>query len=789
MFKNYLKIAARSLIKNKVYSLINISGLAAGIACCLIIFLYVQDELGYDKFHKNSKNIYRVLSAEPGKPISARTPFRLGPTLQQEFPEINRTARITWPWPEVVSYEDKNFNQNVICTDSTFFEVFSFALIKGNPREVLNKPNHVVITEEAARKYFGAEDPIGKTVLFNREHEFVVGGIVENVPRHSHFQFDMLAPIPFMRNKFGSALDQWDFEEFFTYLLLSEKSSRSDLENKFSGFIEKHIGQERPAGLMFPLQPLHHIRLYSSHLAWDITVHGDIAYIYTFSAIAIFVLLIASVNYMNLSTARSTKRAKEVGLRKVVGANRRQLVRQFLGESLLLAFLSLILAIGLVEILLPLFNNILGKSLAIRYSQNLPFLSGLVITTILVGVISGSFPAFFLSAFRPAEVLKSKLKSDKTAILRKGLVTLQFTISISLIVCSIAVYRQLHFLKTKDLEFDKEHLIVANMPDSENERSTYLALKNDLLQHPDITGVSAASSVPPHKYHYTGAHAADDSNKTSLTMKFFAVDHNFIETLEMKMVSGRTFSADYATDEKGAIVINEAAVRELGWETPVGKRLKVNWNDRVGTVIGVVKDFHFKSLHDKIEPTVFTVDFNQLWQIVVRIRPQNIPNTLNDIKLQWKKYDPVTPFDFSFVDQNFAQQYRAEQKMGSALGYFTFLAILIACLGIFGLASFSAENRTKEIGIRKILGASVAGIVNLLSKDFVKNVLLANCIAWPLAYFAMNKWLENFAYRIDVGWPMFALAGGAALLIALLTVSTQAIKAALANPVEALRYE
>lgn len=790
MFKNYLIVTLRNLKRQKIHSFINIAGLAIGMACTILIFLWIQDEMSYDKFHKNAQRIYRVLSAEPHQAVSARTPYRLGSAMEKEFPEIKQAVRITWPWYELVSYKNKNFKEGIIYADSTIFEVFSFPLLEGDPRHALKGPKSVVISEEIAHKYFGSDDPMGKILTIDKEHEFMVSGIFKKIPRNSHFKFDLLAPISFMPNKFSQRLlDQWDFEEFFTYLLLSEDCKPFELEDKFTQLIERHIGEERPAGLKFPLQLLTDIHLRSSHIEWDIASHGNIAYVYLFSAIAIFVLLIACINYMNLSSARSSMRSKEVGLRKVVGANRFQLINQFLGESILFSLISLPLSIGLVEILLPFFNTFSGKELSIQYFENWPFLICLVMIVLLVGVVSGSHPAFVLSGIQPVDVFKSSSKVNKKALSRKGLVVFQFVVSVTLLICSIIIYRQIHFLKNRNLGFDKEHVVVVDMPEGEKKYDAYLALKSELLQQPSVLDVSAASTIPPNKYHLTGTQTVGDQDEKSLTMKFFSVDYNFIEMLGFELVNGRSFSSEYATDKKEAIIINEEAARQLGWNKPIGKRLKIFWNNEIGRVIGVVKDFHFKSLHEKIEPTVFTVGFRWLFHIVIRIRPGNIPNTLDFIKETWKKYNPIRPFDFSFVDENFDKLYRAEEKMGTLFGYFTSLAIIIACLGIFGLVSFSTENRTKEIGIRKVLGASVVRIIHLFSKEFIMLVLVANIIAWPIAYFVMNKWLQNFAYKINISWWTFLLAGVTALVIALLTVSYQAIKAATSNPVEALRYE
>lgn len=789
MIKSYFKIALRNLIKSKTYSFVNIFGLAIGLACCLLIFLYIQDELSYDNFHKKSDNIYRILSAEPGEQTSARTPYRLGPKLKNSFPEINQYVRITWPWSELVTYKNKNFNQNVIYTDSTFFKVFSFNLLKGDPENILNVPNQIVITKNAAIKFFGKEEPLGKTIFFNKEDEFVISGIMDDIPPNSHIQFDILAPISLMSGKFGEQLERWGFEEFYTYLLLSDKSNYTDLESKFPDFIKNNIGEERNAGIMFPLQPFNDIHLFSSHLAWDITVHGNASVIYIFSIIAVFVLLIACFNYMNLTTARSVRRAKEIGIRKVVGASRNQIRKQFLGESIFLTFLSLLLAMVITEILLPYFNTIVNKNLSIGYFENIPFLIILVLVMIFTGLFAGSFPAFFISSFETAGILKDKLKTSKASVFKKGLVVIQFSISTGLIVCVIVIGMQLHFLNTTDLGFKKDNLVVISMIGTQNKRGVYKALKNDLIKNPGIFAVSASSSVPPHKYNYTSAQSLEGSVKENHSVKFFCVDFNFIETMEMKFVSGRNFSKIFITDENEALIINESFVRELGWNEPVGKRLHVNSKNISGKIIGVVKDFHFKTLREKIEPAVFYIDFNSLWNLIVRIDGRNTSDVLEYIKTEWEKYEQAAPFNYSFVDKNFEQRYNEDKKTGSVIGFFTLLAILIASLGILGLVSLSTEYRYKEIGIRKVLGASVTSIVGLFSLDFIKLIVTANFIAFPIAYYFMYKWLQDFAYRIEINWWMFASACAGSLLLVLITISLISFRAANADPVKSLKYE
>ena len=789
MLKNDLKIAFRNLLKHKGYTFINVTGLAVGMACCFLILLYVQDEMSYDKFHDNAKQIYRVTrefgssgSVEP----AANTSYPIAPAFKVEFPEVVDVVRFRRRFRPVIRYKDKRFWEEGFClTDSTFLDVFTFPMVKGNPGTALREPNSVVLTEETARRYFGDEDPMGKVLLYNHDIEFKVTGVLRNLPQNTHFKFDFIAPI----ESLDGPWERWTtFVRNYTYLVLTEGYDPAELESKFPALIDKYVGKELSArGYTFKLhlQRLTDIHL-RSHLSSEIKPNSDIAYVYLFSAIAFFILLIACINFMNLSTARSARRAKEVGLRKVIGAHRLQIIQQFLGESIILSLIAFLLAIGSVELLLPGFNALSGKELVFHGFDTL-LLLGLIGIVLFVGIVAGGYPAFFLSAFQPVEVLKGGFISDSAGSrVRKSLVIFQFIISIALIVCPVIVYKQMDYIRKKDLGFDKEQIIVVPLGSQVRQRSE--VIKSQWKQHPYVLNATSSLLVPTRSL-WTW-NVIPQGKQKAIETGTYMVDYDFIETYKMEIITGRNFAREFAMDAKEAFLINETAMLQFGWASPeiaIGKQL--DWaGERKGNVIGVVRDFHVGSLHEKIDPVVFFInpDYNYL---SVRILADDIGGTISYLENTWSEYLSHLPFEYFFLDERFDQLHRADKKVGAIFGSFSTLAVIIACLGLFGLASFTAEQRTKEIGIRKVLGATVANVTSLLSKDFIKLVLVANLIAWPVAWYAMNRWLQGFAYRIDVGWLPFALAGGLALIIALLTVSTQAIKAALANPVKSLRYE
>ncbi len=785
MLKNYLKIALRNIKRHKGYSLINIVGLAIGMACCILILLWVQDELSFDRFHENADDIYRVLQDINFTDHSTTwtiTQGPLGPSLKEDFPEIIDATRITDRGFRL-TYDDKSYDERVGMADGSILKMFTFPLVKGDPVTALSDPLSIVLTEVMAAKYFGDEDPIGKTIKADNKWDFQVTGVMKNVPRNSHLQFDFLIPFIFGR-ELNYTVDHWGNSSFRTYVQLPKGVPAQDVIQKISGYLFEKPTIEKDARLN--LQPLTRIHLYSNY-EYD-SAHGDITYVMLFSIIAFFILLIACVNFMNLATARSANRAKEIGMRKVAGAHKADIIRQFYGESILLAFIALLLATILVWLLLPAFNNLAAKELSLDISGNLSILLGLLCIAMMTGIISGSYPAFFLSTFQPVMALKRfRLSGSKGSVFRKTLVVFQFSLTILLIICTIGVYNQLDYMRNRKLGYDKEHMIYFGMRGDIREK--FETVKNELLQNPNILGVTASSNVPTYGYYFSNSlwRWEGQNPDEEILMRGVLIDLDYFKTFGMEIAEGRSFSKEFPTDTTEAIMVNEEAVKVMGMESPIGKRLSLQ--DRNLKIIGVVKNYHFRPLRQEIEPLILLYYPSYCRVLFARLKSDEIPQTIGYIEDVWKRFAPGLPFNYNFLDEALDRLYRSEQRIGTLFRYFSILAILISCLGLLGLASFMAEQRTKEIGIRKVLGATVSNIVRLLSKEFTKWVIVANLFAWPVAYFALNKWLQTYAYKTNIALLSFILSGALALLIALVTVSYQSIKAALANPVDSLRYE
>ena len=806
MLKNYFIIAWRNLMRNKAFSIINIFGLAIGIAGCLIIILFVYDELSYDKFNKKADRIVRVtfggkLSGEVMKEAVVMAP--VAQTLMHDYPEVLEATRLVKNNPTKIIYKDKTFDNEITCAvDSNFFNVFTIPFVKGNSKTALVEPNTIVITEGAARKYFGHEDPMGKLITFRTYNTTKkVTGIIKKIPQNSHFHFDFFASLADVPDaKSTSFLNG----SFYTYLVLPEGYDYKNLQAKLPQMTEKYMVPQLTQATGISIQEfrkkgndigLYLQRLTDIHLRSDFTVNlepgGDIRYVYIFSAIALFMLLIACINFMNLSTAGASKRAKEVGIRKVLGSLNSELIKQFLFESVLLSMIALVIGLALVKMALPVFNHLANKELTLQFIGSPFVLLGLLAFGLLVGILAGSYPAFFLSSFNPVAVLKSKFISNRKSIsLRSGLVVFQFFISVMLIIGTIVVYEQLNYIQNKKLGFDKDQILVFRNSDVLGSKEAIL--KEQLLHDPRVVNVSNSGFVPV-KSNYNNMTLTFPDRNTALSRRtnVYQIDEQFIPTLRMQMAEGRNFSKDFPTDSSG-VIVNETLAKIFGWgNNAVGHILDFNTDLNGGSkglhVIGIVKDFNFQSLHDEIGPVMMVLQ--QSSGLIVRIKGKDVAGLISSIKTKWAAFKVDEPFTYSFLDDDYKAQYLSESKTGTILGIFSAMTIFVACLGLFGLSTFTAEQRTKEIGIRKTLGANVSQVVALLSGYFLKLVLISCAIAFPVAWFAMNKWLQDFAYRVPVSWWVFVAAGIGALFIALLTVSFQAIKAALANPVKSLRTE
>ena len=799
MFRNYFKVALRNLVRHKAFSFINLLGLAVGMACCILILLFVRSELSYDRFHANADRIWRVTREWINE--NGATSLHLGyvappiaPLLANDFPDILQAVRIQTPGAMLVNHNERAFlEERLLFADENLFEVFSFRLLEGDPKTALKDPFTIVITPKTAKKYFGGENPLGQVLRLDGRIDAKVTGVVSEAPMNAHFHYDLIGSLNSLKQLYGQQeFENWGSNNYATYLLMPPGYPIENLRSKLRNFLDRHQDPEAHKRNRLHLQPLTDIHL-RSHLDSEMEANSDIAYVYIFSAIAVFILLIACVNFMNLSTARSSIRAREVGLRKVVGADRGQLIRQFLGESLLLAFLSLGLALIMVFLAKPAFSAFVAREMSLNFVREPALLAGLVGIALFVGFAAGIYPSFVLSSMRPVRILKgSKGSASHGAAFRSVLVLAQFAVSIVLIVCVGVVSRQLNYTRNKRLGFDKERIVVLDM--NAEMRARYDAVRDRLLTYPGIIDAAGSRRVPSDRLlDSSDAKIIEGSAGQSINFRiaFVCVDYAFIDTYGMGMAAGRNFSKEHSTDAKEAFIINEKAARELGWtpEQAVGKPFYYGFGDRKGRIIGVVKDFHFESLHQEIAPLIFFIQPSQFRLMSVRIRPGDIPATLAYLQSRWAEWRPGFPFKYSFIDENFAALYRAEEKLGKVFSGFSVLAVFIACLGLYGLASFSAERRTKEIGIRRIMGATTPRLVLMMSRDFTRWVLAANVVAWPVAYLAMRSWLGGFAYHVNPGLMQFGLAGVSVLLIALLTVSYQAIRAALGNPADALRIE
>ena len=790
MLKNYFKIAWRNLVKHKAFAAINIAGLAIGMACSIFILLWVQNELSYDRFHKNAGQIYRI-TARAGDFNAAVNCAGMPPELKLQIPTVKNFVRISHPASNVFEVGTRKFEEkNVFYADSTFLEVFSFPLVKGNRKTALMRPDAVLITEDMATKYFGQENAIGKSLRKNNGDNVTVTGILANIPSNSHLQFDFILPTSSIAQTDNDLrTSTWMNFNYYAYIQLDKnfKATTSAVENlnrQINKIYKEHVDQAK-LKVEFALQPLTRIHLHSNYQV-DITGHGNVQYVNIFFVVALFILAVACINFMNLATARSARRAKEVGLRKVVGADRKQLIGQFLGESVLISFLSLVIAIGTVWLLLPAFNDLAGKDLSI-YLFDGKLLVTLISIALITGLISGSYPALFLSRFRPVQVLKGNMRKMGTnLVFRNGLVVVQFVVSIVLLAGTAVVYKQLTFIKNMNLGFDKSNMLY--LPMTGEMWGKQQALKTELKSNPLTANYTIINDIPTNLT--SGSVDVDwegKDPKSQIVFPTLFVDENFVSAFQMQMLAGRSFSTGFKADSNNYI-LNEKAVKVMGMDvaTAVGKPLRL-WESK-GTIIGVVKDFNYKPIQNPIEPLI--IGLNR-WGgfAVVRTQPGKTEATIKALGKISSSLNPAYPFSYGFLDQDLANLYKGEERMGQLFNLFAILAIFISCMGLYGLSAFMAEQRTKEIGVRKVLGASVFNVVYLLSTGFAGLIIIAVVIAVPLAWFAINSWLKSFAYRINADWTVFLAACVAVLIIALVTVSYESIKAAIASPVRSLRTE
>ncbi|MFC2125542.1 ABC transporter permease [Bacteroidota bacterium] len=799
-----LKIAFRNILKNKGYSFLNIVGLAVGMMSSVVIVLWIIDETNYDTFHQDADRIFRIawMSDNP----QTRTPHPITYSMVADFPEVENAVSISPIWGDgltrpmrTVKQGEITYEENgIFSADTTFFQVFSFKMVKGNPKTALKDVGGLVITEEMAEKYFPDEDPLGKSLIINfgMDIPFMITGVIQNIPDNSHFHFDFLVSYNTTKSYPSGEYYEWADFGHYNYIKLTSGANPGTLEKEMMSWVggyrewsESALEEMANGTIGFRLQPLTSIHLHSD-IRWELEANGDIYYVYIFSVLAVFILVIACINFMNLATARATSRATEIGLKKIVGASRSQLIWQFYGEAFLASLAALIIGLVLFEMLTPIFNSVTGKSFSLNYSN--PQVSGsLLILLLLCSVAAGTYPALILSGFKPSKIIKGSGETKKDRFnFRRVLVIFQFAISAFLIIGSLIIAGQLKYLQNRKLGFNSDQVIVVPIKDTLMQMN-YESAKAEFLRNPSILNASAVSNIPGRRFNQNPIRWKRDTEENYESTSEYHVDHDFFKTLDIKIIEGRDFKKNRESDFEFAYIINEAAASLFDWENPVNE--EVIWYDdeitREGRVIGIVENFHFQSLHKSIEPLLINVQPDNFNYYLVKIRPENIQESIAYLKSAYEKIDPNNDFTYFFMNDDFSALYKSEERVETIFTYFTFLAIIISCLGLFGLSSYDAERRTKEIGIRKVNGATVWGIVSLLSKDFTKWVIVAYLIACPFGWIIMNKWLENFAYQLQVSWSAFLIAGTLAILIGLLTVSFHSFRAARKNPVDVLRYE
>lgn len=798
MLKNYVTVALRTLRKQKGYAFINIVGLAVGLACFILILLFVEHEFSYDRFHEDAGDIYRVVQQRPtttGFDYWTATSPALASTLVEEFVEVIQATTVGPTYDPLLSYGEQHYQEQGLLADAHFLNIFTFPLTQGDAETALAGPNRIVLTETLARKIFDDQDPMGQTLLYQNKEPYTVTGVMADVPETSHLQFAYILPAQsheWYRN--GVNKVPWYNNGWYTYAVLAQGADAEQVEGLMRAYIDKNLADWHPEDRMtFLFQPLIDIHLHSHHLrVFDFEISGNIQYVYLFLAIGFLILLLACVNYTNLAVARSIKRAREVGLRKVVGAARGQLLGQFLSESVLMTLLALGLGLGLVHLLLPTFGHLVERPITMAYTENGWLLPGLLALVVLVGLLSGSYPAFVMASLRPMQVLTGKRGGRLSRFqVQRLLLVGQYAVSMVLVAGSFVVYEQLQFMRQQDLGYDREHIVTIRANDVALSQN-YASIREAWLRDPRVVSVSYSRHLPTRIQNSQSMFGWEGSEGELLPTSTTSVDHDFLDVFGIEIAAGRGFSRAFATDTLGAgiALVSETTVRALGWTPEEALGMPFGYSDGRGTrrIVGVMKDIHFNSIHQSVKPLVLTLDQNPTGYISAKVRPDDLPSTLALFEQTVQQFTEY-PFEYQFLDDSFDALYKRDVRLGETFGFFTILALLIASLGLFGLAAYAAEQRIKEIGVRKVLGASVSSIVALLSKDFLKLVGFAFVVAVPLIYIAMQRWLENFVYHIEIGPSVFLITGGLVVIIALLTVSYQSIKAALANPVKSLRYE
>ncbi|MDA3812718.1 MAG: ABC transporter permease [Candidatus Cloacimonetes bacterium] len=802
MFKNYLKIAYRNIIKQKAYSFINIFGLALGLTACILVGLYIFQDFQYDNYHDNGDNIYRVSlkAILPGGTMHmAQTSAPVAPNLEQNFPEIEKISRIYFSKDDLITYEEKKFyEEEIIFADEDFFDIFSYVTLQGDPNKFLKKENSIILSRKMADKYFGTENPVGKIINYNNKIDFEVTGVIENVPVNSHFTFDMVATYKTLADlPKGNYLDQWTATfGSYTYVMLHPETDIEQFVNKVDPFLIEKLEMEDVITKLVILQPIESIHMFSD-LDDEINPNSSITYIIILGSISLFILILACINFINLTTARAVKRAREIGIRKVFGAFKLQLIRQFLGESILITLIALAFAFVFVELIEPAFSQLIGTTLIYSCFNNVSIFFTVVATSLIIGVLAGLYPSFVLTHYQPALVMKGATSSGKSssAILRKSLVLFQFSISIILIIFTILINQQINFMRNFDMGFDKDQVVILKTPVRMSKNSE--TIKNEINAIPGVIESSASLGVPMMGGGFGTNLTPDMEHKDEeFRISVKMIDSNYLDFYNIPLLAGRKLSELSGANFRTITMVNETTVKKLGFtsnEDAIGHAYTIGLSDGgkpfEPEIIGVIQDFHFRSLHEEVSPLLF-MNWSFLFQEVsIKISPDNVPVTLKEIQNVWEKFYPAHPFDYSFLDEKIDKMYKAEEKSFRVISTFSILAIIIACMGLLGLTFYTTEQRRKEIGVRKILGASIPNIIQKISAEFLKLVLIANLIAWPVSYLLINKWLASFPYKVGINILVFFTAGAIALGISLITIGFTVTRSAVSNPIESIRYE